>query len=253
VPNKNNNNVPAQTSALSRLAIFGPIPLLAGESAAAYDDLLARVSGNLKPSDIFEEIWVREIVDLIWETLRWRRHQAGFIKAAVPKVLGTILKPLASEPASRRGSFIERLRAEEKALKDAPELASEWAAGDPAATQRVNQLLESIGVTMDDVVTQAVAQELDKIERFNRLIAGAEWRRNALLREIDRRRASFAQKLRSEVHKIEAAETIEPDTGVAAVTETETANANVIAPTEVTQQNTAPSATNDDAIAEDAA
>ena len=70
MPNKNNNNVPAQTPVLSRLAIFGPIPLLAGENAAAYDDLLARVSGNLKPSDIFEEIWVREIADLIWENLR---------------------------------------------------------------------------------------------------------------------------------------------------------------------------------------
>jgi hypothetical protein len=72
-------NVPTATSqAVTRLAVLGPPLLLPGESVTAYDDLLARVSGNLKPSDIFEEIWVREIVDLIWESLRWRRHQARF-------------------------------------------------------------------------------------------------------------------------------------------------------------------------------
>jgi hypothetical protein len=203
---------------VTRLAVLGPPLLLPGESVTAYDDLLARVSGNLKPSDIFEEIWVREIVDLIWESLRWRRHQAGSIKAAVPKALEQILKPLVPDE-SRRGSFQERLEAAEDALNGkGPDarLAMQWAAADPAAIQRVENLLASIGLTMDNVVAQAVARDLDKIERFNRLIASAEWRRNALLREIDRRRSSFAQKVRREIHKIEDAEfkTIEADTSV---------------------------------------
>ena len=43
---------------------FGPAPLLDGEDPAAYDELLARVSGAVKPSDILEEIWVRDVVDL---------------------------------------------------------------------------------------------------------------------------------------------------------------------------------------------
>lgn len=201
------NIAPARSSQLpSRLPMFGPLPLLAGEDAAAYDDLLARVSGHLKPSDIFEEIWVREIVDLIWESQRWRRQLASFIKTALPQQLEKILKPLVSKPASRRGPFLTRVHAEEEALKAAPELVTDWAAGKPAAIQRVDDLLVSAGLTMEDVTTQAVAHELDKIERFHRLIASAEWRRNALLREIDRRRASFAQKLRSEVRNIEDAE-----------------------------------------------
>lgn len=202
--------VPATTSQLpTALTIFGPPAILTGEDAAAYNDLLARVSGTLKPSDIFEEIWVREIVDLIWETLRWRRHQAGLIKAAVPKALEQILKPLVPDkPVPRRGPFEEQLRAAKDALngKAAATLAMEWAAEDPAAIQRVDDLLASVGLTMDNVIAQAVARDLDKIERFNRLIASAEWRRNALLREIERRRASFAEKVRREVPKIEEAE-----------------------------------------------
>ena len=200
-------HLPTQTGPVpDRLPIFGPPALLAGEDSAAYDNLLARVSGNLKPSDIFEEIWMREIVDLTWETLRWRRHRTALIEAAVPQVLEKILQPLASKSVSRLGSFSEKLRAAQEALNAGPKLASEWAARDPAAIKRVEELLASAGVTMDNVVAQAVTHELDKLERFNRLIASAEWRRNATLREVERRRASFAEKLRHEVGKIEDAE-----------------------------------------------
>jgi hypothetical protein len=50
--------------------LFGPPPLLEGEETAAYDELLVRISGAVNPADIFEEIWVRDLVDLVWEALR---------------------------------------------------------------------------------------------------------------------------------------------------------------------------------------
>jgi hypothetical protein len=49
---------------LSHVSIFGPSPLLAGEDAAAYDELLLHVTTSVRPSDILDEIWVRDIVDL---------------------------------------------------------------------------------------------------------------------------------------------------------------------------------------------
>jgi hypothetical protein len=49
-----------------RLAWLGPPPLFEGEDRAAYDGLLARISGAMNPADIFEEVWVRDIVDLSW-------------------------------------------------------------------------------------------------------------------------------------------------------------------------------------------
>ena len=45
--------------------------------------------------------------------------------------------------------------------------------------------------------------ELDKIERIDRLITVAETRRNAMLREIDRRRAALGQALRRQVEEVE--------------------------------------------------
>ena len=46
--------------------------------------------------------------------------------------------------------------------------------------------------------------ELDKIERIDRLITVAETRRNAMLREIDRRRAVLSEALRRQVQEVEA-------------------------------------------------
>jgi hypothetical protein len=62
---------------VGRLAWLGPPPLFEGEDAGAYDELLARISGAVKPTDIFEENWVGDIVDLVWEAVRLRRLKAS--------------------------------------------------------------------------------------------------------------------------------------------------------------------------------
>lgn len=111
-----------------------------------------------------------------------------------------------------------KLRAAGDTQNAGEKLANEWAAGDKTAIEIVQGKLVSAGMTMASVVAQASASELDKIERFNRLIASAEWRCNALLHEIERHRATIAQKRRNEVRKIEDAEF-------------ETVEANPVAPT----------------------
>jgi hypothetical protein len=80
----------------TKWSFFGPAPLLDGEDSAAYDELLARVSGAVKPSDILEEIWVRDVVDLVWEALRLRRLKANLIIRAFPvgQRLENLLKPV---------------------------------------------------------------------------------------------------------------------------------------------------------------
>ena len=40
------------------------------KSQEVYHTLLARVTGTVSPKDIIEEIWVHDIVDLVWEILR---------------------------------------------------------------------------------------------------------------------------------------------------------------------------------------
>jgi hypothetical protein len=60
-----------------QLALFGPPPLIEGEDTRAYDELLTQISTAVKPANIPEDIWVQDIVDLVWEALRLRRLKAN--------------------------------------------------------------------------------------------------------------------------------------------------------------------------------
>jgi hypothetical protein len=170
-----------------RLALFGPPPLLEGEDTTAYDELLVRISGAVKPADILEEIWVRDVVDLVWEAFRLRRLKANLMTAVAHEGVEKILTP-------RLG------------WSRANDLAKAWARRERDAIKQVDELLASAGLTMDAVMSQTLSLKLDDIDRIERLIATAEGRRNAILREVDRHRTTWGQNVRRAVQQIEGAE-----------------------------------------------
>ncbi len=55
-------------------------------------------------------------------------------------------------------------------------------------------------------MAETLSVKLDNIERIDRLIASAEARRNAALREVDRHRSAIAQTLRRAIEEPEDAE-----------------------------------------------
>ena len=171
-----------------RLAWLGPPPLFEGEDTVAYDELLARISGAMKPADIFEEVWVRDIVDLSWEVLRLRRLKASLMTATAYEGLHKILEP-----------FLEL-------YDERDQLVRGWAARHKTAIKQVDRLLASAGLTMDAVMAQTLLTNLDHIERMERLIATAEARRDAILCEVERHRATWGQELRRAVQQAEDAE-----------------------------------------------
>jgi hypothetical protein len=86
--------------------------------------------------------------------------------------------------------------------------------------KNVEKHLASASLTFDAVLAQAFSNQINPIERIDRLITISEGRRNAVLREIERHRASFAQRLGETLHNVEdvESETIEtkaiaPDNG----------------------------------------
>ena len=66
---------------------FGPAPLRADEDHAAYYALLKSLKDTVQPLDIFERIWIRDVADLVWEILRWRRDKLNLVKAKDTKSL----------------------------------------------------------------------------------------------------------------------------------------------------------------------
>ena len=169
--------------ALRRPSIFGPAPILPGEDPAAYEQLRRQVASSLKPADIIEEIWVHDVVYLEWEILRLRRDKQNLIAAV-------------------RATAIERNL---NGLIDATEihaLLRGWRAGKPSAIRRIDKILTAANRNLAAALAYALSNEFDRIERLDRLIALAEARRNAALRELDLHRASAAQQLRAELRQL---------------------------------------------------
>jgi hypothetical protein len=174
----------------TRLALFGPAPLLEGEDSAAYDELLARISSTIKPADILEEMWVRDVVDLSWENFRLRRLKSNLLNANAHRGLKTVLESITSPGVAIL-------------------LPQKWAARDADAIEQVDELLASSDLTMDAVMAETLSYIIDDFERIDRLIMHTEARRNAILREVDRYRTSLGQALRRATNDIENSQILE--------------------------------------------
>jgi hypothetical protein len=163
--------------------LFGPPPLFDGE-AEIYDQLVIEISAAVTPADIFEDIWVRDVVDLTLEVFRLRRLTASLMKANAYKGLSETLAPL-----------VGRSQAET--------LAEGWAARKSDVVEEVHKTLTSAGLTTDSILAQTLSLKVNDIERIEHMVALAEARRNDTLREIDRHRQTLGQKLRRAAQRLE--------------------------------------------------
>jgi hypothetical protein len=165
-------------------SLFGPPALFEGEDAAAYEKLLERFTADSKPEDVFDEMWVRDLVDLTWETRRLRRLKAHLLTCVMRDNLSPIFEPI---------NIVEK--GSDRELS-ADEIAELWVARDPLAIEEVNQQLSSKGLTLEHVAALAFSARIEDFERIDRMITSAEARRNDALRELERHRETLARALR---------------------------------------------------------
>jgi hypothetical protein len=97
---------------------------------------------------------------------------------------------------------IGEIRYDARAAK-AHELVQGYRRGEPEAVRLVDQLRTRAGVSMETFMPRAFREIIDNIERIDRLTAIAETRRNAALREIDRRHAVLGEALRHRMQQID--------------------------------------------------
>jgi hypothetical protein len=245
-------------SADEQLMLLAEPQLLAGEDAAAYDQLLAHICAAVKPVDIIEKMFITDLVALEWEVLRWRRLKSSLIRARGLKALKDFLeehldyqrysddfeahlteilqdnlpgdqadsaRTLASKCARNDSGAIHKVNGllarvglkMGNILKDvrankAEHLVREYGRGNSNAAALIRKLIAGAGLQIDGLLADALIKRdfgttlLDYIERIDHLTMIAERRRDASLREIDRRRAVFGETLRRSVREIEAGE-----------------------------------------------
>ncbi len=168
--------------------LLGPPPVITGERASEYDELLERVREVLKPTDIIEEMWVRDIADGAWTIRRCRREKANLLQANAYSGLERVLWPL----------MANRIEAED--------LSCRWAKRDPVAVAEVEKLLKSADLTMDAVMAETSVWKSRELERLEHTIASAEVGRGRAFRDLAYYRQVSAAWLRDACKNVEDAQ-----------------------------------------------
>jgi hypothetical protein len=91
-------------------------------------------------------------------------------------------------------------------FKRAKELVISYLRRENRVVALIDDLLAKAGETIDGLMLSHLKGQLDNIKRFDRFISIAEARRNASLREIDRRRSALGEKARRCLEQIEERE-----------------------------------------------
>lgn len=180
-------------------------PLLEGEDPQQYDALLRELVQELGPRSALEAICIKDVVDLIWEAKRFRGWKQQILGQARLKAIKSLLFPVIVAN-HQEIQFILGANPE----VEAEALALGWLQGDKKAAASCEKLLRARGLTAADITAAAFHQALPEIERIDRMAAAADARRDTLLREIERKRASLGQPLQAaadDILDVEPAET----------------------------------------------
>lgn len=186
---------------LDRVIGVAPSPLLPGEAEANYLGIAERIVAVAQPRDAIEEFLTRDVIDRTWDIFRWRRMTAGLLRAATGRGVRKILSTI----GYRDTGF--------DIIGKVDRFAEEWASGKASARKDFAEMLNKAGLTMDDVMAEAGASEINSLERFDRRLASAEAGRNNALREIDRHRSALGAAVRQVVDEVEDAEFRDVETG----------------------------------------
>ena len=168
--------------------LLGPAPILRWESPERYERVLASMAQAVDPKDWIEWVWTKDLVDLGWEAARARRAQAAAVGLAYKKALAHLM-------GERRDCLIEaqhRVR------------IARLASGDQKELRAFRETVEAMGLSPEAAGDAAYLLAMADLEPLGVIIARCEIRRDAVLREIDRRRA-FKARLRAALPSLEHA------------------------------------------------
>src|SRR6516164_738334 len=164
-----------RTSAVTMVqpvTLFSSPVLLAGEDDAAYHELPRRFRAAINPVDIIDEMFIADVVSLEWEVLRWRRLKSSLMRTCGLEALQQFLRKHLDYYDHYQTHFEQDLAqilqdnlAEDQSEDDARVLAHKCARDEPDADDKVNQILVSINLDMDDVLKSARARKAEELSQ----------------------------------------------------------------------------------------
>ena len=163
------------------LGPFTPsLPLIEGESEADYQAFREGCLRAIKPKDALEVVWLQDFIDYTWEAQRLKRIKAALIEAEKCNAVEHLIRIFAHS---------------NMAILSSP-LSKEWSRGEQETVESVEALLDEHGLSGASVMAKAVEGCLETLERIDKLIMSYDYRRDAAIRELEKRRDHLAKRAR---------------------------------------------------------
>jgi hypothetical protein len=182
-------------------SFFADPPLVGDESREDYDNLFSVLAAAAKPVDAIAWIYLGDFTNLTWEIRRERSLKQRAVEAARKGIVRGLLMPPPPPPRPTlfpgQLMFFDEVEPDpvraskvETASKD----ADQWAS-DPKARRRIDKELAERGYDQGYILARALTNSASDIDTIDQRISAYEYRRNAILREIDRHSESMARRL----------------------------------------------------------
>src|SRR6478752_2161041 len=124
---------------------------------------------DVKPRDIIERFWVKDIVDLVWESRRLRLYKVLLTQIRMRKAGGRLLAQL-----------FEPQTPEALPVLQSERVVSDYQSGDDKGIARVQDALEALGLPEDALSVAAFVQSLPELEKIDQMLRSVESRRNSV-------------------------------------------------------------------------
>lgn len=169
------------------LALVEKPPLLKGESAQEYYDLLGGLVSDIIPADCIEWLWVIQFTNCSWEIFRNRRYRAILIDLQRGQALRSVI--LKTSPSQQMtGLELERAFAL-------------W-------TENPGQFAQH-GVDPQSVPATALLQAAKNLEIIEPILERLQRRCDSILQQLEHRRELFAYRARHAADRVLNVESVE--------------------------------------------
>jgi hypothetical protein len=143
--------------------------LAAGENIADYRALVDEVWAVVQPKDFFDRLIVSDLCHALWEEQRFRRQQTALPGATRMKALACLLVSIGFD-------------------QNALTVACDYFGDDGEERNKAVALVRRFGITDDAINAQASQDNLQILSALERLMGNRRSRRDAIVREYQRRK-----------------------------------------------------------------
>ena len=166
--------------------LFSTPSLMKGEDPLVYAELYHWVEEVVQPQDVWDQMMVYDITNHFWEQLRYRRCTGTVInckrRAALEKILREAIRLNDVDTETAADTYFEVARLEEREVID---YATQVRI--PKTRAGVVDLMEKHGFVETDIDRVATETSVDTLADLEILALKHEIRREAIVRELERR------------------------------------------------------------------